>query len=264
MVRLHKDSEQGDSSARKSCEALRTWGGWDSGQSGQCCRRNVEVKKVLTADHRQIHGGKNYRIHGFRFFNSGFVSSVCEMKPRRAAHRSLVEGGALCPLDSMSSFPTVPPELGAASCAMFFANRSLSLLSSLSFLFIAPGFDFMLFRLMMLTWSSGFDPAAPEPEVSSSGKASARASRVVTSFLFGRRRLVLVVDDFVILLMRCACLIRRLSFFEAGKRASLLVCEAPFADVFFSIDFRGCAVLEGGSRSGAWNNHVRASKSRKL
>lgn len=171
------------------------------------------------------------------------------MNPRSAAHLSLVEGTDAFETASTLAFPFSRPfaDGEAASCAMFFAKRSLSPLSSLSLLFMAPGRDFMLFRWMILTWSSGFSPAEVLVPVSTSsvGKASAKESSVATSFLFGRRRLGFFVEDLVTLLMSCSCFILRLSFFEAGNKDScLLIVDAV---VFLRIDLRGFAVRVGGA-----------------
>lgn len=77
---------------------------------------------------------------------------------------------------------------------------------------------------------------------------------MVTSFLFGLLRLGFLSADLVTLLMSCACLILRLSFFEEAKRVSaetLLAFEG-----FLSMDFKGRALREddGEGRSGAWIN----------
>ena len=117
----------------------------------------------------------------------------------------------------------------------------------------------MLFRLMMLTWSCGLSPVAPllvpllSPS-SLSGSASAKASSVVTSFLFGLLRLGVLCADFVTLFRSWACLIRRLSFFEDAKSDSAFAVAldaTPLPEDFFKMDFLGCACRDGGSRRGA-------------
>lgn len=131
-----------------------------------------------------------------------------------------------------------PVDCVTAICAMFFAKRSLSPLSSLSRLFMAPGLDFILFLLMIFTWSVGFSSVvALVGASSSSGKASARASRVVTSFLFGRLRFGALVEDFVTLFIRFACLMRLLSSFVCEKRDSELSLCGAYG--FLRIDLRG-------------------------
>jgi hypothetical protein len=91
----------------------------------------------------------------------------------------------------------------------------------------------MLRRLITLTWSSGFAPAeafappAVEGAASSKseGSASASASSVVVSFLFGRLRRCLEDweegEDLVILDRSVACFMRRLSDLLVGKRLAL-------------------------------------------
>lgn len=77
-----------------------------------------------------------YTCQFFAICVSGLVSSVCDMNPRSAAHL----------------FERSPAsEVVVAICAMFFVNRSLSPLSSLSRLFNAPGRLFKLFLSIMLT-----------------------------------------------------------------------------------------------------------------
>lgn len=158
----------------------------------------------------------------------------------------------------MLSDPGSVSRFGAAICAKFFANRSLSLLSSFCFLFMAPGRDFMLFLLMILTCSAGFDPAAllvfaePDPpsvsSPSSSGRASTSASRFATSFLLGLRRRGFEGDDLVTLDCNCARLIWRLSFLEVAKSGSGRELVVDFASLRLSIDLGGVAVLAGSGR----------------
>lgn len=172
---------------------------------------------------------------------SGRFSNVWEMKPRKAFNFSAELVG-----------PDVAP--GAAICARFFANLSLSLLSNFCFLFIAPGLDFMLFLLMILTWSAAVEPAASlsEPEPSkSSGNASASESRVVTSFLFGLRLRGFDVDDFVTFDMSCACLMRCLSFLFVAKSESGFATADLDPSFCLRIDFGGWALLPGRGLNGA-------------
>lgn len=93
---------------------------------------------------------------------------------------------------------------------------------------------------------------------SSSGRASARASKVVTSFLFGLRRRGFVSLDFVTFERRLACFMRRLSFLLVGKSGADLVdgfewaLEVGAEELFcLRLDFEGSAVLEGRGRRGA-------------
>ena len=110
----------------------------------------------------------------------------------------------------------------------------------------------------MLTWSAIVLPALVGLRVVSElspssllGNASARASKVVTSFLFGLRRRGFEDVDFVTLEINCACLIRLLSFFEVGKSDS--DCSAIEDDpaFCFKIDLVGCADWLGIDRRGA-------------
>jgi hypothetical protein len=52
---------------------------------------------------------------------------------------------------------------------------------------------------------------------------------------------------------------RRLSFFEVGKRDSDLVGgrAAIVFEVFLRMDLTGCALRDGACRRGAWTNNVR-------
>lgn len=135
---------------------------------------------------------------------------VCEMKLRNAAQR-------LEDIDCLGSWAPAKAASGAgdckpvAICAIFLANLSLSALSSFSFRFIAPGLCLRLLCLMTLTWLL---VGASSP---ASGSASARESRLVTSFFDGRRRLRGLFRDFSIFETNAECLIMRLSFFELWK-----------------------------------------------
>jgi hypothetical protein len=164
------------------------------------------------------------------------------MKPRKAAHFSADVGGPGVPLAI-----GLPGEFaGLLSCAMFFANLSRSSRSIRSLRFNAPGRLFMLFRLMTFTWSTTPFPAEFEarrvlPSFSSSGRAETSASRVVTSFLFGRRRRLALdcVEDLVIFEINAACLICRLSFLVDGKSGADEAGIGRKVEDFFKIDFPG-------------------------
>jgi hypothetical protein len=110
-----------------------------------------------------------------------------------------------------------PPVLLLASCAKFLLKRSISVLTSFSFLLVAPGLDFKLFR-WILACPTSTSPSAPPS--SSPGSASASDSRFATSFLFGRRRFCVFAPDFSILLTNEECLIFCLSLFEEASSPS--------------------------------------------
>lgn len=110
--------------------------------------RILMISKFKGSEARAPCARNFFLFHVFKAVNSGFFSSVWEMKPRRAAHLSLVDAIAGVFVEEVS---TRAAGLAAASWAIFFANRSRSPLSIFSRLFNAPGRDFMLLRLMMLT-----------------------------------------------------------------------------------------------------------------
>jgi hypothetical protein len=148
------------------------------------------------------------RAHRVHFFtNSGFCSKVCDMNPLSAAHRFDV--ATFCASSPLSC------ALPAASCAIFFPNLSLSILSSFSLLFVAPG---LLFKLLCLIFAS----PTIRSDSPASGRASVSDSRVVTSFFDGRRRLRGFLCAFSILFTKAECLIRRLSCLEEMKPSSIL------------------------------------------
>lgn len=191
-------------------------------------------------------------------FKSGLVSKVWEINPLSAASLSLVEGTVVAVPEPPS--PSLDTGFEATSCAMFLAKRSRSPLSTFSLLFMAPGRDFILFRLMMLTWSCGLSPAGclTPPSVSTSsalGRASANESSVATSFLLGRLRLGFFAEDLVTLSISRACLILRLSFLDDGKSESVSSAVSVLDD-FLRIDFRGCAERAGSPRRGACQEAV--------
>lgn len=111
----------------------------------------------------------------------------------------------------------------------------------------------MLFLRITLIWSAGSVPAASFADVessTSSGSASASASSVVTSFLLGLRLRCFVVSVLVTFEINCACLIRRLSFFEFAKSGS--DCTDFVTGLFvFSMDLLGAVFLSGRGLSGA-------------
>lgn len=95
-------------------------------------------------------------------------------------------------------------------------NRSFSIISSLSFFFIAPGLLLRLF-FCIFAWLS---TTSPSPTASSRpGSASASDSRFATSLLFGRLRFWTFEEDFSILLTKAECFIVRLSFLDEGNSA---------------------------------------------
>lgn len=166
--------------------------------------------------------------HPFPATASGLLSSVCPMKPRNAAHRLAVVDAA-------------PPAVVLLEfiCARFFAKRSLSWLSSFCFRLRAPGLLLVAVLRMMCTCSSGLLPVAVFSSASSPvvGSASVKESNVVTSFLFGRRRLFLLSVALLTLNMRLACLMRLLSSLVVGKRLSILDFEV-FAELAVAEDLR--------------------------
>lgn len=129
------------------------------------------------------------------FANSGFCSTVLLTWFFNAAHRSAI---------------ALPPVV-AAICTRLTLNLSLSILSSFSLLFIAPGLDLRLFLCILACPTTTSSPSKP-------GSASASDSRLATNFLFGRRRLLVFAEDFSILETKAECLIFCLSFLEEGKR----------------------------------------------
>jgi len=112
----------------------------------------------------------------------------------------------------------------------------------------------MLWRLMIWTCCSGLSPAAVGGLSSFWGKASASESRVATSALFGLLRgFRFVIEDFVTFDISCACLMRRLSFFEVGNNNSGFALTG--SEDFFSIDLRGFAGWTKGLRVGAYGRN---------
>ncbi|KAM3077558.1 hypothetical protein ACMFMG_006895 [Clarireedia jacksonii] len=107
------------------------------------------------------------------------------MNPLKAAHLLDVAEAGLSFPSLVAALAVLDSEL-PTNCAMFLPNLSLSIASSFSLLFVAPGLLFILFCLIL--------PLSPllilsKPSPSKSGRASARLSNVVTNFLFGRLRL---------------------------------------------------------------------------
>ena len=138
------------------------------------------------------------------------------MNPLKAAHLLPI---LLTPFPGPSSETVVPPTgCKAAICAMFLLNLSFSKLINASFFFIAPG---RLLKLLCLILAS---PTTVVPSVSSvaSGNASAKDSRVVTSFLDGRLRFFEGPLDSSMRETRAECLIIRLSFFVVLNSSSPL------------------------------------------
>lgn len=102
---------------------------------------------------------------------------------------------------------------------MFKPILSLSACSTLTFRFMLPGlvlrlFCFVAFALpvrMRKVWSADVEAST------TSGRASARESKVVASFFDGRRRLSGFDEDFFIFERRAECFIIRLSFLVDGN-----------------------------------------------
>ena len=136
------------------------------------------------------------------FTNSGLTSILLRTWLFSAAQRSC----------------TALPCVLLANWARFLLNRSLSIFSSFSFFFSAPGLLFILFKLFRCILACPISISPSAPPSSRPGKASARDSSVATSFLLGRRRLVVFEDDFSIFDTKEECLIFCLSFLDEGKR----------------------------------------------
>jgi hypothetical protein len=81
---------------------------------------------------------------------------------------------------------------------------------------------------MMFIWLGSFN------SVSASGNASASDSRLATSFLEARRRLLDLAELFSIFETKLECLIKRLSFFVVRKSSSnsedLVESETPLPE----------------------------------
>lgn len=158
---------------------------------------------------------------------AGFCSIVLVIWRRSAAQRLLIEGAGV-DVDSgasvlsllSTSIPlvdvvVVASEAGnAVKAAMLAPKRAISPLTRRSFLFSAPG---RVRRLLCLIFpSAGRDSS----DSFSSGRASARDSRVATSFLLGRRRFRVLeeaVADFWTLERRMLCFIMRFSCLVVEK-----------------------------------------------
>ena len=106
----------------------------------------------------------------------------------------------------------------AAICAMFLLNLSFSMLTNASFVFIAPG---RLFKLLGLIFASPTTFVSFE-SLAVSGNASAKDSRLVTSFFDGRLRFLTGAFDFSMREIKAECLIIRLSFLVELNSPSLL------------------------------------------
>lgn len=132
----------------------------------------------------------------------------------RAANRDVVAEVVVGAVDSPGTVGAVL-SFTAIICAMFFPNLSLSVLSSFSFRFIAPGLLFRLFILILPSFSCPFTKS------STSGNASASPSNVVLSFLFGRLRFRGLVCDFSIRERNAERLIEILSFFELMNESEI-------------------------------------------
>jgi hypothetical protein len=142
---------------------------------------------------------------------------VCEMNPLNAAHLPLVAldcarvillSAACVEFLVELVFPCVLP---AANCAMFFPNLSLSIRSNFSLRFVAPGLLLIDFCLI-IPFAATLPPSSPRS--CKSGRASANPSKVVTSFLLGRRRFKGFLCAFSIRFTKAECLMVRLSFLE--------------------------------------------------
>ena len=139
------------------------------------------------------------------------------MKPRRAAHLLAVGfTGGCCFLSALPSIvPTLCVSVPVTNCAIFLPNLSLSMCANFSFRFRAPG---RLFRLLWVNFPGSF--FEPNP-LSSSPSTSPRLSRVVTNFLFGRRRFRGFAWAFSIRFTKAECLIVLLSFLLLMKPSSM-------------------------------------------
>lgn len=137
------------------------------------------------------------------FWNSGLTSMVLCTWFFNAAQRSAVVLPA--------PFPVL------AICAKFALNLSLSIFSSFSFRFMAPGLLLRLFKFFRRTVACPTSSSSFPPSSSKSGRALAIDSRLATSFLFGRLRFVDFADDFSILPTNEECLIERLSRLDEAK-----------------------------------------------
>ncbi len=116
----------------------------------------------------------------------------------------------------VASVPLIPSVDAAAVlpaiCAIFLANLSLSIRSSFSFRFIAPG---LLFKLLCRILALAGSKTSSVPP--SSGRAFASDSRLATRFFEGLLRFLLLELGFSILETNVECLIIRLSFFVVVK-----------------------------------------------
>ena len=81
----------------------------------------------------------------------------------------------------------------------------------------------------------------------------------MTSFLFGLRFRARGVDDFVTFDTSCACLIRRLSFFDVANRDSAFAGVDAIPSFRLRIDLVGCAPLPGSGRRGAMPHRLQCS-----
>ena len=79
------------------------------------------------------------------FTNSGFCSIVWLINPLNASHLLAVGAGATAPASAAEA--AAGPAV--VNCAMFFPNRSLSIFSSFSLLFCAPGLVLTLLCLIL-------------------------------------------------------------------------------------------------------------------
>jgi len=158
--------------------------------------------------------GDNYHV----ILNSSFCSMVCEIKPRRAAHLLAVGfAGGCCSAPTIVSLVVgVCIDVAVTNWAIFLPNLSLSIRSSFSFRFKAPG---RLLRLFSVNFPGSF--LSPKP-LSSSPSTSPRLSRFVINFLFGRLRFKGFLCAFSIRFTKAECLIVRLSFLLLMKPSSMI------------------------------------------
>ncbi len=140
-------------------------------------------------------------------------------------HPLLLICSAMCLLTASNPCTApLPPLLGCrlANWAMFFPNLSLSACSILTFRFIEPGRVLRLLCLTFVCLNNALLTSPPAPPASpTSGRASASDWRLVTSFLFGRRRVFFFPVLFSILLTKAECLTVRLSLFVLEKVTEL-------------------------------------------
>lgn len=174
---------------------------------------------------------------------AGFCSIVAEINPLSAAHLFVVTGcgavvaSCVCVVCPCAVSTTIPCAAGTwpgtsftvANCAKLLPNRSISVLTTFSFLFNAPGLVFKLLCLTLPMASCNLSIVFPLSSsslisASISPSTSPKLSRFVFNFLEGRllRFLLIFPLPGAVLAMRLTkalCLMVRLSFFESMKES---------------------------------------------